>query len=106
MLTAIAAAWACIGCGYGVTATDGTSFRQSESFPDAVSAALSASAARDLACASGDLEIQRLEPEREWAVTGCGLRAVYRVDTPSVTSGRIELVSRTALASAARSPAS
>jgi hypothetical protein len=86
----------CAGCGYTVTASDGTLFRQSERMPDALSAALATSAAHDLPCSSADLGITRLETETKYLVTGCGSQVLYRVLTPSVASGRIELVSRSA----------
>lgn len=87
-------AWA--GCGSAVTASNGSIFRQSEAMPDAFSSALAASAAHDLPCADADLEIAHLEAQREYSVTGCGLRVLYRVLTPTLTSRRIELVSRSA----------
>jgi hypothetical protein len=103
MVATVAGAWVCAGCGHTVTASDGTIFRQSAAMPDALQSALAASASRDLPCASDDLEVTRLEPSREYAVSGCGLRVVYRVDTPTVASRRVELVSRSAVASAGAS---
>jgi hypothetical protein len=94
----IGVAWLFAGCGtYAVTATGGTTFRQSESLPDPLSSALRASASRDLPCESGDLDVARLDAEREYSVTGCGLRVLYRALTPSLTSRRLELVSRSAM---------
>jgi hypothetical protein len=98
MATAILAAGACVltGCGYAVTASDGTVFRQSEASPHALASALVASGARDLRCPTDELEVQRLPQEREYAVTGCGARDLYRVGTPALNRGRVELVSRSA----------
>jgi hypothetical protein len=104
-MTTIGAACACVGCGYAVTASDGTIFKQTEAVPDALSSALLASASRDLPCANSNLEVKRLEPEREYAVTGCGSRVIYRVDTPTVATKHIELVSRAFVGSAAGQPA-
>lgn len=95
----VGGAWVCTGCGYSVTASDGTIFKQTERVPDAFSSALAASASHDIPCGSDHLDVKRLEPEREYAVTGCGLRVVYRVDTPTVATRRIELVSRAAVGS-------
>ena len=89
----------CAACGYTVTASDGTIFKQTERVPDALSSALAASASHDLPCGSDNLDVKRLEPERQYAVTGCGLRVVYKVDTPTVATRRIELVSRAAVGS-------
>jgi hypothetical protein len=100
VIATVAGAWVCAGCGYAVTASDGTVFKQSKSVPDALPSALAASASRDLPCASENLQIERLEPEREYVISGCGLRVVYRVDTPTVATRRIELVSRSTVASA------
>ena len=104
LIVSAGGALVCAGCGYTVTATDGTIYKQSTSLPDALPSALLASAARDLPCASGDVEVKRIESEREYAVSGCGLRVVYRVDTPTVASRRIELVSRSAVAKAKANP--
>jgi hypothetical protein len=84
------------GCGYSVTATNGTTFPQGAGGSETVSTALMASATHDLPCASESLEVARLEDEREYSVTGCGSRVLYRVVTPSLTSRRVELVSRSA----------
>jgi hypothetical protein len=87
----------CAGCGSAVTASNGSVFRSSEALPDALSLALVASASHDLPCAESNLDVRRLEAEREYAVTGCGSRVLYRVITPSLVSRRIELVSRSVL---------
>jgi len=90
--------WICAGCGaYTATATDGAIFRQSATIPDPSLSALRASASRDLPCESSEVDIRRLDPERQYAVTGCGWRVLYRVLTPSLTSKRVELLSRTPL---------
>jgi hypothetical protein len=88
----------CAGCGSAVTASNGSVFRSSDALPDAFSSALVASASHDLPCADNDLDVRRLELEREYAVTGCGSRVLYRVITPSLVSRRIELVSRSVIA--------
>jgi hypothetical protein len=91
----IGGAWLCAGCGaYTVTATGGTTFQRSETLPDPLSSALRSSASRDLPCERNDLDITRLDREREYAVTGCGRRVLYSALTPSLTSRRLELVSR------------
>jgi hypothetical protein len=91
----LAAAATCVGCGgYVVTATDGTIFQESEEMPDSISSALARSASRDLPCESNRLDVRRLDPEREYAVTGCGRRVLYRVLSPGVTTRRVELLSR------------
>jgi hypothetical protein len=97
MVATIGSAFIGGGCGYAVTSSDGKIFRPCEATPDALSSALAASAARDLPCASDNLEVTHLEPERAYAVTGCGSRVVYRVQTPSVMSKRIELLSRSTM---------
>jgi hypothetical protein len=74
--------------------------------PDALSSALAASAARDLPCASDNLEIRRLDAERQYEVSGCGSRVLYRVLTPTVTSKRIELVPRSSLTAGSSRPSS
>lgn len=87
--------WLCAGCGaYSVTATGGTVFQQSETTPDPLVSALKASASRDLPCESNNLEMRRLDRERQYAVTGCGSSVLYRVLTPSLTGKRVELLSR------------
>jgi len=97
----IAGVWLCTGCGaYAVTATGGTVFRQSGAIPDPMSSALRASASRDLPCESRDLDVRRLDAEREYVVTGCGRRALYRALTPTLTSKHLELVSASALSPA------
>jgi hypothetical protein len=93
---AIGGAWLVVGCGHSVTATSGTVFRPSTTTPDALTSALAASASHDLPCSSADLDVERLGPEREYAVTGCGARVLYRVLTPTPTGKRVELVSRAA----------
>jgi hypothetical protein len=91
----IGGAWMCAGCGaYSVTTTGGTVFEQSGTAPDPLAMALRASASRDLNCESGEIDVQRLELEREYAVTACGESALYRVVTPSLRSKRVELLSR------------
>jgi hypothetical protein len=85
----------CSACGaYTVTATGGTTYEQSATMPDPLSSALRASASRDLPCESEDLDIRRLGPERQYAVTGCGARVSYRALSPTLASREIELVSR------------
>ena len=96
VVATIAGACVCAGCGYTVTATDGAVFTQKKAGPDVIASALAASASRDLPCESHDLEVERMAQEREYAVTGCGSTVVYRVDTPSLEHGRVELVSRSA----------
>jgi hypothetical protein len=93
----LGSAWVCGACGAAVTSSDGKIFRESAATPDALSSALAASASRDLPCASDNLEVSHLEAEREYAVTGCGSRVVYRVQTPTVLSKRVELVSHSTL---------
>jgi len=88
--------WA--GCGSAVTASNGSIFRQTDTTSDAFSVALAASASHDLPCADRNLEVTHLQAQREYLVTGCGSRVLYRVLTPTLTSRRIELVSRSALA--------
>ena len=107
MVATIGGAGVCAGCGaYTVTATGGTTFQQSGAMPDPLSSALRASASRDLVCESGDLGVERLDPEREYAVTGCGRRALYRALTPTLTSKRLELVSRSPSQLSQRTPPS
>jgi hypothetical protein len=104
-LRVIGGAWICAGCGaYTTTATDGAIFQQSGTLPDPASSALRASAARDLPCESSNVEVRRLEPERKYAVTGCGWRVLYHVVTPTLTSRRIDLLSRTPLPRGAETP--
>jgi hypothetical protein len=94
-LGALCGAWLSAGCGaYTVTARGGTTFQASDTDPDPLSSALKVSASRDLPCESAGLELERLDPEREYAVTGCGFRVLYRARTPTLRSKRIELVSR------------
>jgi hypothetical protein len=95
----IGGVWLCAGCGaYSVTATGGTVFQQSPATTlDPLLSALMASASRDLPCESSNLHMRRLDPERQYAVSGCGLRVVYHVLTPSLTSRRVELLSRSPL---------
>jgi hypothetical protein len=82
------------GCGTSVTASSGAVFKPSEAKPDALRSALAASAARDLPCASSNLDVRRDERELTYVVRGCGSQVTYRVMTPTVASKRIELVSR------------
>jgi hypothetical protein len=82
------------GCGSTVTASGGAVFRPSEAQPNALKSALAASASRDLPCASTNLDVRRDARVQEYVVTGCGSSVTYRVDTPTVASKRIELVSR------------
>jgi hypothetical protein len=92
---AIGGTWLCAGCGaYAVTATDGTIFRTSETMPDPTPAALRSSAAHDLPCESNGVDIRRLDPERAYAVTGCGRSLLYGVLTPTPMSWRVQLLSR------------
>lgn len=94
----IGAAWLCAGCGaYTVTSTSGTIYRQSAALPDPMWTALRASASRDLPCDSDHLDVTRLEPQRAYAVTGCGRRVLYRALTPSLTSRHLELVSHSSV---------
>lgn len=96
----ILGAWILTGCGGTITATDGTVFpypgahvqHAVEADPEA--SALKASGAHDLPCPVDEIDaVSRLPiPDAiEYAVTGCGWRAVY-VD-PSSTSGRLVLLS-------------
>ncbi len=105
-IAALCAALTLGGCGYAITSTDGRVFPRADRAPDeALSSALTASASHDLGCPADQLEITRLDRQREYAARGCGTRALYRVDTPSVARGRVELVSRSAdgvVAAAAR----
>lgn len=96
-IVTIGALLACAGCGSSVTASNGSIFRPSEAMPDAFSSALVASASHDLPCADSNLDVEHLVTEREYSVTGCGLRVLYRVMTPALNTRRIELVSRSAL---------
>ncbi len=97
----------CAACGgYAVTATDGRIFQESATMPDSISSALLASASRDLPCGSEGLDVTRLDPDRQYQVTGCGRRVLYRVLTPSLTRRRVELISRTLLSQAIDHPAS
>jgi hypothetical protein len=100
----ILGAWIFAGCGGTITATDGTVFpypgahvqHAGEADPEA--SALRASGAHDLPCPVDKIDaVSRLPiPDAiEYAVTGCGWRAVY-VD-PSSTSGRLVLLSRAPL---------
>jgi hypothetical protein len=96
LTTLIGCAWLCMGCGaYTVVATDGAVFQQSGANPDPLSSALKVSAARDLPCES-DVEVQRLEAAREYAVSGCGGRVLYHALSPSLSTRRLDLVSRSA----------
>jgi len=106
MSAAMGGVWVLAGCGaYSVTSTGGAVY-QSATVLDPSSSALEASATRDLPCDGADLDIQRLDAERQYAVTGCGWRVLYRVLTPSLTSRRVELVSRApAAGDVASSPA-
>lgn len=96
MGAAIGGAWLCAGCAYSVTAVGGKTFEQSGTLPDAMSSALRASAAHDLSCETSSVEMRRVDPDREYEVTGCGQRLRYRALTPTPTSKRLELVSRSA----------
>jgi hypothetical protein len=103
----VGSALLCMGCGgYAITATDGTVFQQSETSQDSVASALTASASRDLPCASNELDVRRLDPERRYVVSGCGRRVSYRVLTPSLTQRRLELVSRSTLPTVGDHPVS
>ena len=94
-MATIGGAWICAGCGaHTVTATGGATFREADTLPDPMSSALKASAAHDLPCDSAYVDVKRLEAEREYEVTGCGYRVLYRAETPSVRSKQLELVSR------------
>ncbi len=101
---AAGAACTCTACTATITATDGRVFHESKDTPDSVSSALLASAARDLPCATENLDVTRLDPERRYAVTGCGRGVVYRVLTPSLTTRRVELVASTPVAATVASP--
>jgi hypothetical protein len=86
-------AWGVAGCaGYSVTATDGRVFAESDNSLHQLASALSASASHDLPCA-GTLEVRRLAEQRQYVVAGCGSLAIYEVDTPSIGTRRLELVS-------------
>jgi hypothetical protein len=83
-----------MGCsGYAITATDGRVFASSDDPRSQLGAALTASGARDLSC-SKQLDVRRLDAERQYLVSGCGFHAVYAVDTPTVATRRLELMSR------------
>jgi hypothetical protein len=83
-----------MGCsGYAITATDGRVFASSDDPRSQLGAALTASGARDLPC-SEQLDVRRLDAERQYLVSGCGFHAVYAVDTPTVATRRLELMSR------------
>jgi hypothetical protein len=95
IVATIGGAWMSTGCGaYSVTATGGTTYRQSGTTPDPLSSALRESASRDLPCDNADLAVSRLEPQQEYLVAGCGRSVAYRAITPTVTSKRLELVTR------------
>jgi hypothetical protein len=91
-------AWACGGCAYAVTTSAGVTVEQSARNPDPLSSALRMSASRDLGCEASGLSLERLDAERQYAVTGCGRRALYRAVTPTPTTKRLELVSSSAAA--------
>jgi hypothetical protein len=98
VVATIGSAWACTACGaYSVTATGGATFQQTGTAPDPMGPALRASAARDLPCESADVDVRRLDAERQYAVTGCGRRAFYRALTPTLHGKRLELVSSSTL---------
>ena len=86
---AMVAAAVAAGCGGTFIATDGSAFRCESitkgSFyschgtePDPISSALTSSGAHDLPCAIDQVRVAHLSGE-EYAASGCGWRAVYRV---------------------------
>ena len=81
------------GCGgYAITATNGAVFANSGDAGQQLTSALLASASRDLDC-TGALEVRRIDAERQYEVSGCGFRAVYDVETPSIRTRRVALKS-------------
>jgi hypothetical protein len=83
-----------IGCGgYAISATDGSVFARSDDARGQLTSALIASGSRDLPC-STQLEVRRLDAERQYLVSGCGSQVLYDVETPTIGTRRVELLSR------------
>lgn len=100
---AVATLMVVAACGGTLTATDGTAFPCHsltkgafyfchDTGPDPIMAALTASGAHNLPCATDQVRVTHLSGE-EYAGTGCGWRVVYRVPD----SLRVELLSRSPL---------